>query len=107
MYFFWFFESRSKPATDPVILWMTGGPGCSSAIALFKENGPCTIQDDLTTKKNPFSWNSNASILYIDQPAGTGFSYGEDSDFDHNEEEVSRDMYNFLQEQALLKGIRV
>eukprot|EP00960_Hanusia_phi_P026750 746431-Hanusia_phi.AAC.5 len=96
MYFFWFFESRSSPATDPVILWMTGGPGCSSAIALFRENGPCSIEEDLTTKKNPFSWNSNASILYIDQPAGTGFSYGEDSDFDHNEDEVSRDMRSFL-----------
>jgi carboxypeptidase C (cathepsin A) len=28
-YFYWFFESRGSPSTDPVILWMTGGPGCS------------------------------------------------------------------------------
>ena len=62
-YFFWFFESRSSPSTDPVLLWMTGGPGCSSAVALFGENGPCTVNaagDD--TALNPYSWNSNANM---------------------------------------------
>ena len=75
--FYWAFESRNDPATDPVILWMTGGPGCSSEVALFGENGPCSVtpsgNDTLT---NPYSWNSKASVIYIDQPAGTGFSYG-------------------------------
>lgn len=46
-YFYWFFESRSAPATDPVVLWMTGGPGCSSEVALFGENGPCTVRPSL------------------------------------------------------------
>ena len=50
--FYWFFESRSNPATDPVILWMTGGPGCSDATALFAENEidinaiPCLQRED-------------------------------------------------------------
>ena len=35
-YFYWMFESRSKPSTDPVLLWMTGGPGCSSEVALTR-----------------------------------------------------------------------
>jgi len=97
MYFYWFFESRGDPAKDPVVLWMTGGPGCSSGIALFNENGPCKVNADLSTSKNPYSWNTNASLLFIDQPAGTGFSYGGMGDYDSNEKEVSRDMYNFLQ----------
>ena len=56
---------------------MTGGPGCSSEVALFGENGPCQVNADGTdTITNPYSWNSNATVIYIDQPAGTGFSYG-------------------------------
>jgi hypothetical protein len=96
-YFFWFFESRSKPATDPVTLWMTGGPGCSSGIALFAENGPCMFTPSSAGKtiKNPFSWNSNSSLIFIDQPAGTGYSYG---DMDHDENDIAGDMEVFLQE---------
>ena len=51
----------------------------------------------MSTSKNKYSWNSNASLLFIDQPAGTGFSYGPESDYDHNEKQVSTDMYDFLQ----------
>jgi len=96
-YFYWFFESRNKPSTDPVVLWMTGGPGCSSEVALFGENGPCQVNANGTdTISNPHSWNSNANLLYIDQPAGTGFSYG--TGLDHNEAGVATDMYDFLQQ---------
>jgi len=96
-YFYWFFESRNDPVNDPVVLWMTGGPGCSSEVALFGENGPCTVNEDGTaTKTNPYSWNSNASLLYIDQPTGTGYSYG--TGLDHNEKGVAADMYDFLQQ---------
>ena len=44
---------------------------------------------------NPHSWNNEANLLYIDQPAGTGFSYG--LGLDHDESEVAEDMYAFLQ----------
>lgn len=99
-YFFWFFESRSEPSTDPLIIWLTGGPGCSSQLALLSENGPCApTPDGLDTVNNPYSWNSNANIMWIDQPAGVGFSYGNKlTDADHNEAEVSEDLYSFLQE---------
>mmetsp|Transcript_4698 Transcript_4698/g.6656 ORF Transcript_4698/g.6656 Transcript_4698/m.6656 type:complete len:454 (-) Transcript_4698:236-1597(-) len=98
-YFYWHFESRSNPEDDPVIVWMTGGPGCSSAVALFHENGPCKINDNHnSTRLNPYSWNSNASIVYIDQPAGVGFSYGNVEDEDYNETMVADDMFHFLHE---------
>ena len=76
---------------------MTGGPGCSSEVALFGENGPCQVTaDGSNTTLNPYSWNTNANLLYIDQPTGTGFSYG--TGLDHDEVGVANDMYNFLQQ---------
>lgn len=99
-YFFWLAESQDSPATDPVVLWLTGGPGCSSTLALLAENGPCKVNDDgETTTPNPSSWNSRANVLWVDQPAGVGFSYGKaPGDFDHGEDGVGEDMYWFLQE---------
>lgn len=72
-----FFESRNNPATDPVVLWLNGGPGCSSFFGLFDELGPATIpRPDLKPVNNPYSWNSNASVIFIDQPVNVGYSYG-------------------------------
>jgi cathepsin A (carboxypeptidase C) len=81
--FFWFFESRSNPADDPLVIWLNGGPGSSSMLGLFAENGPYKINDDLSLAENPYSWNSFANFLVIDQPAGTGLSYVEKSQDDN------------------------
>ncbi|KAJ6788445.1 hypothetical protein PWT90_06555 [Aphanocladium album] len=74
--FFWFFESRNDPAKDPVVLWLNGGPGCSSMAGLFTELGPATIPNrDLKPVRNDYAWNNNASVIFLDQPVNTGFSY--------------------------------
>jgi len=94
--FYWFFESQNEPSNDPVVLWMTGGPGCSSELALFFENGPFTVGDNQNLVSNPYSWNTFTNLLYIDQPVGTGFSYA-DTDYVNDEALVSADVYRFLQ----------
>ncbi|EGX90167.1 carboxypeptidase S1, putative [Cordyceps militaris CM01] len=74
----WFFEARSNAKTAPLALWLNGGPGCSSMLGLFQENGPCTFNDGGSQPKlNPYSWNTFANMLYVDQPIGAGFSYGD------------------------------
>ncbi|KAJ7779424.1 serine carboxypeptidase [Mycena maculata] len=75
--FFWYFAARNGPATAPLSLWFNGGPGSSSMIGLLQENGPCRITNNSeSVTLNPFSWNNNANVLYIDQPVGVGFSHG-------------------------------
>jgi len=97
--FYWFFESRSDPANDPFILWMTGGPGCSGQLALFVENGPYHVDANQQVTLNPNSWNTKANILFIDQPVGTGFSY--DTSITDlgvtNEAEMALNMWEFFQ----------
>ena len=52
--FYWFFESRHDPTTDPLVVWLTGGPGCSSELVLLTENGPFLINGTDTPKYNPY-----------------------------------------------------
>ena len=55
---------------------MNGGPGGSSLIGALQENGPCFVNDDSnSTYLNPWSWNNEVNLLYIDQPVQVGFSY--------------------------------
>ncbi|KAL5484491.1 hypothetical protein EMCRGX_G021002 [Ephydatia muelleri] len=77
--FYWFFESRGNPATDPLVVWLTGGPGCSSELGMLMENGPFLIMGSDVPVYNPNGWNSFANVLYIDNPGGTGFSYVKNS----------------------------
>ena len=108
--FYWWFESRNSAKDDPLVLWLTGGPGCASEIALFYENGPYQFNaDGKTLKMNPHAWNNNANLLYVDQPVGTGFSKaGSVTDYDTNEEEIADTMAlfmeNFLEKFPQLQG---
>lgn len=72
--FYWLVPAAQNAASAPVVLWMNGGPGSSSLLGMWFENGPYFLNRDMTTYANPYSWNANANIIYIDQPAGTGFS---------------------------------
>ncbi|CAB3405111.1 unnamed protein product [Caenorhabditis bovis] len=69
-------ESRSKPDTDPLLVWFNGGPGCSSLGGLFEELGPFYVNyDGRTLYENPYAWNAKANVLYLESPIGVGYSY--------------------------------
>jgi len=95
--FYWLFESSTTPETDPLVLWLTGGPGCSSELAIFIENGPYKMDMVGDLELKPYSWNKNANMLYVDNPIGTGYSFAADpSEYDATEEAVAADFYVFL-----------
>ncbi|WCJ41576.1 Serine carboxypeptidase-like [Euphorbia peplus] len=95
--FYFLFESRINKS-DPVVIWLTGGPGCSSELALFYENGPYHLTKNLSLQWNEYGWDKGSNLIFVDQPTGTGFSYTTDpSDLRHDENGVSNDLYDFLQ----------
>nr|VDD63071.1 unnamed protein product [Brassica oleracea] len=81
--FYYFIESERNPEEDPLLLWLSGGPGCSSISGLLFENGPLTMKLDAYNGSLPslvsttYSWTKTSSIIFLDQPVGTGFSYSE------------------------------
>lgn len=73
---YWFVESQNDPQNDPVQLWMNGGPGCSSMDGMLQEHGPFLVNQAGTgLVVNNYSWNLKANVLYMEAPAGVGFSY--------------------------------
>ena len=105
--FFWFVESRLDKSTNkdiPVVVWLNGGPGCTSTVGMFYENGP--IKFDQANKSpdkkynfmtNPNSWNNDAHVLYVEQPVRTGFSLSVSKRRITNEYDVRTDMADFLE----------
>lgn len=77
--FFWFFPSTSPSALESkeILIWLTGGPGCSSIGELTQSNGPFVWQPGVFRPfANKWSWHHLTNVVWIDQPVGTGFSQG-------------------------------
>ncbi|KAL0436932.1 UNVERIFIED_CONTAM: Serine carboxypeptidase-like 47 [Sesamum radiatum] len=91
-------SARNNRSTDPVVVWLTGGPGCSGSVASFYENGPFHLADNLSLIWNDFGWDKVSNLIYVDQPIGTGFSYTSyRGDIRKSTEAASVDFYDFLQ----------
>ena len=79
------FESQHDPDNDPVLLWLNGGPGCSSLIGFSYENGPFRFNTNKTSIQiSNHSWNREANLLYIESPGSVGFSLGPVESSDHS-----------------------
>lgn len=74
--FYWYVAKKERADDVPLVLWLNGGPGAASTYGFFMENGPYELENDLTVRQRPYSWTQKADYLIIDQPAGTGLSYG-------------------------------
>ncbi|KAK6277639.1 hypothetical protein POUND7_017962 [Theobroma cacao] len=79
--FYYFIKSERNHGEDPLLLWLTGGPGCSGLSGLVYEIGPLNFKvveyngSLPTLVLNPYSWTKISSIIFVDSSVGTGFSY--------------------------------
>ncbi|KAF3334449.1 serine carboxypeptidase-like 45 [Carex littledalei] len=79
--FYYFVEAEMDPVAKPLVLWLNGGPGCSSlGVGAFSENGPFRPSGQ-NLVRNEYSWNKEANMLYLETPAGVGFSYSMDPSY--------------------------
>ena len=100
--FFWYFKSESaakSTESEPLALWLTGGPGGSSMLGMLQELGPCLINDYANgTVYNPYGWNKETALIFVDQPAGVGFSYVDEGEpIPGDSFTAAADMHLFLQ----------
>ena len=95
-YFYWLCPARTGDKAAPLLVWLNGGPGSSSMMGLFLENGPYWIADDGSVNMRNASWNNNFDVLYVDQPAGTGFSVAQEGAYARNQDDVAEAFSAFL-----------
>ncbi|CAJ2634918.1 unnamed protein product [Trifolium pratense] len=98
--FYYFVEAQLDPASKPLVLWLNGGPGCSSiGQGAFGEHGPFKPTRKGHLVKNHYSWNREANMIYLDSPVGVGFSFSvnQSSYYLVNDEMTARDNLLFLQ----------
>jgi len=99
MLHYWFVQAATNPSTAPLVLWLNGGPGCSSLDGFFYEMGPIHFakQASLGLVYNNFTWTTIANMIFLESPAGVGFSYTTSGSIpQYNDTGVATDNYNFL-----------
>ncbi|GJP84433.1 hypothetical protein CLOP_g14491 [Closterium sp. NIES-67] len=99
-YFYWLMEAIGQPESKPLLLWLNGGPGCSSVgCGLFEEVGPWRVASKAATALvyNRFAWNRLVNVVFLESPVGVGYSYSNDtSDYTTDDAQTAKDNHAFL-----------
>ncbi|KAJ3235276.1 Cell death protease [Chytriomyces hyalinus] len=98
MLFFWMLNARSPQKQPKLVFWLNGGPGCSSMDGLMLENGPLIPMKDGTMQLRETGWWLDATVVYVDQPVGTGYSSPGKSGYAHSLVQVADMFYGFVEQ---------
>ncbi|KAI5391784.1 hypothetical protein KIW84_076551 [Lathyrus oleraceus] len=100
--FYYFIKSENNPKKDPLMLWLSGGPGCSSISGLIIEMGPIKFEmkdNDESLPSlilRPESWTKLCNIIFVDLPFGTGFSYSKNNSAQRSDWKIVHHAHQFL-----------
>ncbi|KAI0543913.1 Alpha/Beta hydrolase protein [Xylaria curta] len=95
--FFWHFQNRHIANKQRTIIWLNGGPGCSSEDGAMMEIGPYRLKDNDNLTYNNGSWHEFANLLFVDNPVGTGYSYVDTNSYVHELDEMADQFVIFLE----------
>lgn len=95
--FFWHFANRHIANKQRTVIWLNGGPGCSSEDGALMEVGPYRVKDKDHLEFNSGSWHEFANLLFVDNPVGTGFSYVDTDSFIHDLPQMADHFVVFLE----------
>ncbi|THV50695.1 hypothetical protein BGAL_0140g00180 [Botrytis galanthina] len=98
--FFWHFQNRHIANKQRTVIWLNGGPGCSSEDGALMEIGPYRVKDGSNGPKleyNPGSWDEFANVMFVDNPVGTGFSFVDSDSYVHDLPEMADQFVQFLE----------
>lgn len=100
--FFWHFENQHIADRQRTVIWINGGPGCSSEDGAMMEIGPYRVAKGDKLVLNNGSWHEFANLLFVDNPVGTGFSYVDTDSFVHELDEMADQFVQFLEKFFVL-----
>ncbi|KAK8084779.1 serine carboxypeptidase [Apiospora hydei] len=95
--FFWHFENQHIADRQRTVIWLNGGPGCSSEDGAMMEIGPFRTKDKETLVPNNGSWHEFANLLFVDNPVGTGYSFVDTNNYLHELDEMADQFVTFLE----------
>ncbi|KAI0005234.1 Alpha/Beta hydrolase protein [Xylariaceae sp. FL0662B] len=95
--FFWHFQNQHIANRHRTVIWLNGGPGCSSEDGAMMEIGPYRLKDENTLEYNNGSWHEFANLLFVDNPVGTGYSYVDTNNYVHELDDMANQFVTFLE----------